>query len=54
MKQALEDDKRRLLEEENSDPQNQEGGRQPHLAFSHVQDSNLVRVVGWDLVKQLH
>lgn len=28
--------------------------RQPHLAFSHIQDSDLVRVVRRDLVKELH
>lgn len=26
----------------------------PYLAFSNIQDSNLVSVIGWDLVKELH
>lgn len=26
----------------------------PYLAFSHIQDSNLVSVIGWNLVKQLY
>lgn len=26
----------------------------PYLAFSHIEDSNLVGIIGWDLVKELH